>query len=200
MQPPSEPDAIAAHCAVHPDQPADAGVCPRCGNFMCTGCVVQGSEVCATCHARLYYDPITRHLKPLAIVLMVHGGLILLGGMFALAYGAAMAGALPSMSQPISAHGPAALTGAVLVWALVGEGALHLMVGALQGWAGWRIRQYRSRWLGLTALLAGLLTMLGCYCLPTSVALLVWGLIVLLNPAVVERFDSGAWVLGRVGR
>lgn len=61
---------------------------------MCTGCVVEGSELCASCHARLYYDPATRHLRPLAIVMMVHGGLMVLGGLFAAVYGVAMAGAV----------------------------------------------------------------------------------------------------------
>ena len=64
----------------------------------------------------------------------------------------------------------------------------HLIVGALQLWAGWRMRTYRSRGLVIAALIAGLLTLVGCYCLPTSLVLLVWGLVILLDAAVAERF------------
>ena len=54
---------------------------------------------------------------------------------------------------------------------------------------GWRTRQYRQRWLALTSLFVGLLTILGCYCLPSSFLLLCWGAFVLFHEDVVQRFE-----------
>lgn len=51
---------------------------------------------------------------------------------------------------------------------------------------------YRGRNYGLTALWLGLLGIGTCYCGPTSVALLVYGLIVYFNPAVMAAFRHAA--------
>jgi hypothetical protein len=67
---------------------------------------------------------------------------------------------------------------------------LQVVPGALQVWAGYRARTFRSRGLALGALIAGLASSLGCYCAPTALALMVWGIVVLRDPDVRARFAA----------
>jgi hypothetical protein len=64
--------------------------------------------------------------------------------------------------------------------------------GLLQLRAGYRLRSFRSRTLGLVALSAGVATVFGCYCAPTSIALLIWGVVVLANRDVIARFAASS--------
>ena len=54
--------------------------------------------------------------------------------------------------------------------------------------AGLRNYRFRGRILGIVALAAGMVTLFTCYCLPTAVALGVYGLIVYLNGEVSDAF------------
>lgn len=78
------------------------------------------------------------------------------------------------------------LTGTYLVM-----GIPVLLSGILRILAAFRNFQFRSRTLGIVSLVLGVVSMLGCYCAPTSIALLVYGLIVYLNPAVKVAFAMG---------
>jgi hypothetical protein len=72
-----------------------------------------------------------------------------------------------------------------------GMGALNLTVGILNITAGVKNVKYRGRVLGIVALCSGLLTLFPCYCFPTAMMLLVYGLVVYLNPEVVRAFEMG---------
>lgn len=66
-----------------------------------------------------------------------------------------------------------------------------LLSGGLRIYAGVQNFRFRSRILGIVSFALGLVSMMGCYCAPTSIAVLVYGLIVYLNPAVVAAFEMG---------
>jgi len=77
-----------------------------------------------------------------------------------------------------------------------GIGAGLLISGLVRIVAGIQNFRFRGRVLGIVSFCLGLVSMLGCYCAPTSIALLVYGLMVYLNPAVVAAFDMGAQGMG----
>jgi hypothetical protein len=64
-----------------------------------------------------------------------------------------------------------------------------VLVGALTIFSGIRLIRYQSRSLGIAMLCAGMVTIVTCYCFPTSLALAVYGMIVLLSPPVRLAFD-----------
>ena len=70
-------------------------------------------------------------------------------------------------------------------------GLVSLVIGVLGIWAGIRMLKFRGRTLGIVALSSGLLSMFGCYCLPTAIGLFIYGLIVLLNEPVKRAFAMG---------
>lgn len=78
--------------------------------------------------------------------------------------------------------------------AYLAVGLLILAAGIFRVYAGVRNFGYRNRILGIVSLVCGLVSMFGCYCAPTSIAMLIYGLIVFLNPAV-----QAAFVLGEQG-
>lgn len=177
-------------CAEHPDRPAVA--CSRCGTFVCEACRVEGASpaLCATCQGRLEGGRFVSQVPLFGIALMVHGGLVVaLGGMLAV-YGAFLARAFDRAGPSAAPSDPAAaMMPEVLVGGMLGVGLVHVGIGAFQLFAGWRVRQYRARWLTLGALAAGLGTVIGCYCVPSSIGMLIWGAIVLLTSDVVARFE-----------
>ncbi len=123
-------------------------------------------------------------VRPLAIVGIVHGVLLtLLGGMYVLV------GAVMASAPPDGRHGnepPPAFMGVVFVaFALV-----HVAPGVLQIIAGVRLLREKGRGLAIAAFASGLLSMIGCYCGPSAVALAVWGIIVLNSAEVRARFAS----------
>ena len=70
-------------------------------------------------------------------------------------------------------------------------GLISLVIGVLGIWAGIRMLKFRGRTLGIVALSSGLLSIAGCYCLPTAIGLFIYGLIVLLNEPVKSAFAMG---------
>ena len=45
---------LDARCIRHPDRPAERA-CARCGDFICSGCVVSG-DLCSVCKTRFFRD------------------------------------------------------------------------------------------------------------------------------------------------
>jgi hypothetical protein len=70
-------------------------------------------------------------------------------------------------------------------------GGLPLIAGVLRIVAGIANFRFRGRTMGLISFVVGLVSMTACYCAPTSIAVLVYGLIIYLNPAVKAAFDMG---------
>ncbi len=70
-----------------------------------------------------------------------------------------------------------------------------LISGILRVAAAWQNYQFKARTLSLVSIIVGMATLFSCYCAPTAIGLLVYGLILHLNPAV-----KAAFALGRQGR
>jgi hypothetical protein len=135
-----------------------------------------------------------------AVLLIVHGVMLLMGGAFA---GLAVFGF--STMGP-EGFGGDATTYAMMKWSYLGISILLTIVGLLQLTAGIRNYYFRSKGLGLVALGAGLLSMFTFFCLPTSLALAIYGIIVYVDPESNVPFalrKSGLTreeVLARLGR
>ena len=189
-----EAGAIVGQCARHQDRDA-VKRCTRCGDNLCGDCAAASrNDVCAPCIERLESRGRVPHVEWLAIVTMVHGVLMLLVAAFMLLYmavfGASLAGE-SSSSEVI----PGEVLGMMGGFGLILSALLGLP-GALQVLAGFYMRSFRYRWLSLLALAGGLLlsvvSCVGVYCIPTALALTIWGAFVLFDDAVAKRFEAEA--------
>ena len=134
------------------------------------------------------------HVPIVAILMMVQGGLEALYSLFMFAMGVMLptfvAGA--ARGQPAPQQGPPP---AILGWAIGGIylaiGAVCLVAAILKLVAGFRNYRFRGRTLGVVALFSGLVTLFTCYCLPTAVALLIYGLIVYFDHQTIYAFQLG---------
>jgi uncharacterized membrane protein HdeD (DUF308 family) len=66
-----------------------------------------------------------------------------------------------------------------------------LTSGILRIVAGVRNFRFKGRTLSLISIIAGASSVLSCYCAPTALGILVYGLIIHLNPAVKAAFEMG---------
>jgi hypothetical protein len=139
---------------------------------------------------------ILSQIRVVAIMLIVHGSMLLLAGIFFLIMAAFLPGIITSSQQvqaaPANQNGPTPeqlsklLTGTYLVMGLAA-----FLPGLLQLVAGIRNLYPKGRTLGIIALFSGLLSVASCYCAPTSLGLLVYGLIIYFNPTAVRAFELG---------
>jgi hypothetical protein len=121
-------------------------------------------------------------VKIVGILMLVHGcTVILMGGMIA-ALGSWMMFAMPA--QP--AGGPPPALFAVIYGVY---GGLIALCGLLNAVAGFRVMSFRNRVLGLVALFSNIVVFMSCYCVPTAIAMMVYGLVVLFNPDVTRAFE-----------
>lgn len=72
----------------------------------------------------------------------------------------------------------------------VGAVLVVFALGALKVFAGTRNLQYRNRGLGVIALFTGLLSLLPCFCLPSALAIMVYGLVVYQHRNVKRAFAA----------
>jgi hypothetical protein len=155
---------------------------------MCAECRAEAMpELCAPCAARLEEGRFVGQVPMLGTVMIVHGVLVGGLGLYLLVFGGFFAQSVAT--TPASTTSVDAID-AVMVGAFSVIGLVHMVPGVLQVWAGVQLRAFRSRGLALAGLGAGLVTVLGCYCSPTSIAMLVWGLIVLMHEDVRARFAA----------
>lgn len=122
-------------------------------------------------------------VRVLAILMFVQGGLESLMGAMLLIAGPAM---LLDRSGP-GPKPPAALGAIIALMALPILAAAGLKVAA-----GVFNLKFRKKALGLTAVISSVVPMFTCYCAPTALALLIYGLIVLLNGEVAQAFEMAA--------
>ncbi len=79
--------------------------------------------------------------------------------------------------------------GLAMTIGIVVLGTAIVSIGVLTIYSGIRVIKYEARTLGIASLCAGMATIATCYCFPTSIALAVYGMIVLLNASVSLAFD-----------
>jgi hypothetical protein len=132
-------------------------------------------------------------VRIVAVLNAVQGGLELLMGMLTAGMGVFFQIMLQieksaNPGQPRAASDPpeafywlmAAMYGALGLAVLTG-GILRL-AACVQNF------RFQGRTLGFVSIIGGMASVLSCYCAPTAIAILVYGLIVLLNPAVTMAF------------
>ena len=125
-------------------------------------------------------------VKVVGILMIVHGvTVIIMGGLVAFA-GAWIMGAGPAGG---GGGGPDAKIISVIYMAF---GSLILLCGVLNALAGIRLIMYRNRVLGLVALFTNVVVLLTCYCAPTAIGMMIYGLIVLFNHDVTRAFEMVA--------
>ncbi len=118
-----------------------------------------------------------------AILLIIEGALELLVAFILLIGG-------PAMMLQLDRQGadtPPAFVGLIVSI----FGVLALAAAVLKIVAGIKNLKYRGRTLGIVAMASGGLTMFTCYCAPTAIVLLIYGLIVYLNADVARAFEQG---------
>jgi hypothetical protein len=72
----------------------------------------------------------------------------------------------------------------------IGWGVLIAVVGILNGIAGFRIMSLRGRALALVALFTNIVVVMTCYCGPTAIGMMIYGLIVLFQSDVARAFEA----------
>ncbi len=172
-------------CAIHPDRAAEV-TCTRCGNFACYECVgPQAGGLCARCRLRMGGSRVGP-VRTLAILTLVNGVLLsLFGGLYVIL--APVFALMPPASSSRAGDPPPELFGVIFGC----YGAAALMPGILQVIAGIRLlRGLRGRTFAMVALGAGFVGFLTCYCAPTSIALAVWGLMLLSDAEVRAAFEA----------
>ena len=129
-------------------------------------------------------------VKIVGILMLVHGITVtLMGALYAAVGPMVMAFAPP---PPAGGGGPPP---ELLLVIYVVMGSVIMVVGVINIIAGYRVMTMRNRVLGIVALFLNILPMLTCYCAPTSIGMMIYGLIVLFQGDVglaFERVSRGA--------
>lgn len=181
---------VAAMCADHPDREAKGGVCARCGNFLCEECARAGlgTGYCPRCAERVGVGGKISQLPYLGGFLIAHGILTLLVSFFFAFYTVFF---LVLDDEVFYGSGAPPPPGASMEFIAAFYGflaLLHLVPGVLQLVAARNVFKRTNRVFVFVALGSTMLSLFGC-CAPTAIALLVYGLIVLLDHAVAGAFD-----------
>lgn len=181
--------APVGRCAHHPERPA-ALQCTRCGDNLCDTCAGERIDgVCKPCLERLAGRGKVWQLEWLAVVTMVHASLMLLWsaglGVLGLSMGWSVA-QVPAREGAPPSDLMAGVLGGTTLFMMLGQ----LVPAVLQLASGWFMLRHRYRTLAIFAYLSGVLSISGCYCLPTSILLAVWGLVVLFDRDVTARFAA----------
>jgi hypothetical protein len=133
---------------------------------------------------------LVHHVRVLAILMIVQGALeLIMAGTLAF-----FAVAMPRIIAKVEVHNtpntPSPKEMFMMMTVMYGIfAAVVLVAAALHIVAGIQSYRFQRRVLGIVAVSCGALTLLSCYCLPTAIAVGVYGLIVYLNPQVTEAFQ-----------
>jgi hypothetical protein len=129
-------------------------------------------------------------LRVLAIMLIVHGVLCTLMGFIYLVLAVVMPTLLGGPDAGQKPPPPELKTFLLAVYA--GAGGASLLAGLMQIFAGVQMLWLKGRVAGYLALVSCLLSCLTCYCLPTSLGLGIYGLIILLNKTSSLAYELAA--------
>ena len=134
------------------------------------------------------------HIKVVAILMIVQGSLEILMGLFFTAMGPLVFGltrwtsTLPGAAPPPPGM-DVSMGIASAIYVVMGLPVLA--VGILRIVAAIRNLKFRGRGLGIVALACGAVSVMSCYCFPTSIALMVYGLVVYLDQQSQRAFGLG---------
>ncbi len=127
-----------------------------------------------------------RHIKVVAILLIVQGGLEAIMGILLCIMGPVMMTVMQSAPPPSGGGSapPPELFGAIYI----GMGVISLIASIIKIIAGVRNVSFKSRTLGFIGLGSCLLSIASCYCMPTALGVGIYGLIVYVNERAAEAF------------
>ncbi len=178
------PEHAAARCPQHPEALA-VGACARCGTFACAACAHPepgGGLRCPACWQRARTGGFTSQLPVLSTLTFINGALVLLLGLFSVGVFIAF------LFSAFGERDPEERDLGALIYG--GAGLFYILIGAAQLYAGALIRRRQRYRTVIAALASGLLTAFTCYCIIPSLALFIYGLIILLNKEVADSFDA----------
>lgn len=129
-------------------------------------------------------------VQVVSILMIVQGALTLIMGFVYVGMGlisvAGVANAPPAQRSEDETIG-------MIVMALIAIlGVGMMIVAALNIFGGIRAMSFRGRTLAIVALFSNLLGVFTCYCTPTSLGVMIYGLIVLFNGEVARAFELGS--------
>lgn len=128
----------------------------------------------------------------LGVLMIVQGVFILLMGGIVAFYAALMPMIFSEMRAEAAQKGTAnAMPPEAETWVLVIgviAGLTLIAIAVLTIVCGVRTLRFRGRVMSIVMLCIGMVTMFTCYCMPTQLALSIYGMIVLLNGPVVMAF------------
>ena len=128
------------------------------------------------------------HVKVVAILMIVQAVLEILMGLLLIALGVFMNVIFEAQQMQVR-QAPAP---PVWIFTLIygGLGILVLVSGILLLMAAIKNLKYRGRTLGIVALGCAAISLFTCYCAPTAIGLMIYGLIVYLNQDVARAFAA----------
>ena len=137
-------------------------------------------------------SPLVQQVRVIAVLNAVQGGLEIIMGLIQ----GSMAFLFPAlMIMDANANQGPDAPPEEFFWVISliygGIGLVLLIGGGLRVFATIRNWGYRGRVLGIVSFSVGMLSIITCYCAPTGIGLLVWGLIAYLNPSVKQAFEMG---------
>lgn len=130
-----------------------------------------------------------RQINTVAILMIVHGAIETLLGILLALMGPMMFGLMKMSPSGSSAPKEEEIVLMTIIYGVLG--VLVMAAGILKIVAGIKNLKYRSRTLGIVALSSAIVSMFTCYCLPTALALAIYGLIVYLNEQSARAFQMG---------
>lgn len=128
-------------------------------------------------------------VKVVSILMIVQGGLATVMGLLYAIAGPSLMAFVISQEKNVRAADKQALT-VVTVYYLT-SGLLAIVAGALNIFGGIRGLKFRSRTFLIVSLFANVLALATCYCIPTSIGVMIYGLIVIFNADVAKAFELG---------
>lgn len=131
------------------------------------------------------------HVTIVAIFMLIQGGLECLMGALLSAMGPLMFTMMSQVQNQPGVQPPPKQMIGIMTGVYLVLGIAVLTAGILKIVAGIRNLKYRGKILGIVAMASSLVTVFTCYCAPTALGLLIYGLIVYLNADVSRAFAMG---------
>jgi hypothetical protein len=130
-----------------------------------------------------------KQVQVVAILMIVNGALVSIMGLLYAFMGPAMFALMRLGPASKSTNNPPDTMFLTLMSAIyLGLGLLVLTAGILNLVAGIRSLKLRGRTFAIVALFSNLIPIFTCYCLPTSLGLMIYGLIVFFQADVAHAF------------
>jgi len=139
-----------------------------------------------------------KHVPTVAVLMIVHGVLMFVAGFSLIGV---MVFVMPQIGQQIenqqqlqrqqNPNAPQITKEGMTAFLYVVYGAMSaflFLIGVLNIYAGARNYGYRNRVLGVISIFANLGSILFCWCLPLSIGLLIFGMIIYLSPETDRAF------------